>query len=303
MSTPQGFKKDAITPPTVRQIAQAILLDISQHFHFDRDTWWYPILNKVALLPIRRIASLIRTYDLRVHAQGLRKAAQGLLPHFADGWEIRGGEALPKEGPLLIACNHPGAVDSIAVLAAVERPDVHLVAYQRPTLLAMPNTSQHLLYFDEYNPDRLGLMQKVLHLLRRGEAVLLFPRGTVEPDPARYHGALDSLKDWSKSLGLFLSQVPETMFQLILTQNVLAPQAWYNPIAKLGKTLRQRHQISMILQGAIQEMLGWWKIPVRIKLPESVAAVDFDRNLDPRNINKGIEGYVGAEMEKAFDKL
>jgi len=303
MSATRDFSQEPITPPEVRQIAQAVLLDISRHFHFDQDAWWYPILHKAALLPIRRFAHLMRKYDLRVHAQGLWKAARGLLAHFTDGWEISGGEKLPKEGPLLIACNHPGAADSIAVLAAIERPDVHLLAFERPILLALPNTSRHMLYFDEYNPDRLGLMQKLIGLLRQGEAVLMFPRGTVEPDPARYHGALDSLKHWSNSLGLFLSRVPETMFQLILTQNVLTPQAWNNPIAKLGKTIRQRHQIGMILQGVIQGMLEWWKIPVRMTLPPPVSAIQLDRNLDPRKINIEIEAHVSGEMEKAFDKL
>jgi len=296
-------EEEMIATPSVEQIAQAVILDIRQHFHFNRDTWWYPLFYKLAMLPAMRFAELIRKCDLNVPIHGLWKVAQELLPRFTDGWEITGMKALPKEGPLLIASNHPGAVDSIAALAAVERPDVHLLAIERPTLIAMPNTSQHILYFDEVNPNRLALMRSVIEFLKSGETVLMFPRGTLEPDPALHHGALDSLKHWSKSLGLFLSRVPDAMFQLILTQNVLTPQAWNNPIAKLGRTHRQRHQIGMILQAAVQQIFKTWKIPVMTTLPASVTVRDLSTDLDPHSLNLEITRYVGSEMEKVFEKL
>lgn len=303
MSSMHDATEERHDAPAVEKIAQAVLFDISQHFHFDQDAWWYPIFYKLAMLPAARFARLIQKCDLNVPVHGLWKVAQELLPRFTNGWEISGKEGLPKKGPLLIASNHPGAVDSIAALAAVERSDVHLLAFERPTLKAMSNTSQHILYFDEDNPNRLALMRKVIEFLKSGETVLMFPRGTLEPDPALHHGALDSLNHWSKSLGLFLSRVPETMFQLILTQNVLAPQAWNNPVARLGKTHRQRHQIGMILQAAVQQVFGMWKFPVRTTLPAPVPVRELARDLNPGSLNREIRCYVGDEMEKAFDNL
>ncbi len=303
MSMQRESSEGVLPPPAVEEIAQAVVLDITQHFHFNQDAWWYALFHKLAMIPAKKFAQLMRQSDLKVATHSLWEAAQELLPRFTQGWEITGGGHLPKEGPLLIASNHPGAADSIAALAAVERPDVHLLAIERPTLNALPNTSQHILYLDEHDPARLDIMRALIQFLKSGEAVLLFPRGTLEPDPALYQGALDSLKHWSQSLGLFLSRVPDVMFQLILTQNVLAPQAWNHPLAKLGKTEKQRHQIGMILQTAVQQLLGGWKIPVRMALPAAVPAGQLENTSDPRALNLALKRYIGDEMEKAFEKL
>jgi hypothetical protein len=292
-----------IPTPSVEDIALAVILDISQHFHFNQDAWWYNLFHRLAMLPAVKFARVMRQSDLKVATHSLWEAARELLPRFTQGWEVMGGKHLPQEGPLLIASNHPGAVDSIAALAVVERQDVHLLAYERPTLNALPNTSEHILYLDEYNPARLDIMRSLIQFLKYGEAVLMFPRGTVEPDPALYHGALDSLKHWSQSLGLFLSRVPETVFQLILTQNVLAPKAWNHPVAKLGKSDRQRHQIGMILQTIMQQLFGKWKIHLRMTLPDPVHADQLAANDDPGSINLAVKDYIGGEMEKAFKKL
>jgi 1-acyl-sn-glycerol-3-phosphate acyltransferase len=303
MTSTLDHSEEGLTAPTVKGIAQAVLADISQHFHFNSDAWWYLYFNKFAMLPAKRFGKLMQKCDLNVPKHGLWKVARALLPYFTSGWDITGEASLPKEGPLLIASNHPGAVDSIAALAAVERPDVHLLALSRPTLKAMTNTSKHILYFNEHNPARFGLIRRLIAILKRGEAILMFPNGTLEPDPSLYHGALDSLKHWSESLGLFLSRVPETMFQLILTQSVLTPRAWNNPIARLGKSDKQRHQIGMILQAAVQQILGAWKIPVKTWIPAPVPVKKLAEDLNPHILNLEIERYVGGEMEKAFEKL
>ena len=295
--------ENILTTTSVEEIAQAVLLDITQHFHFNQDAWWYAIFHKLAMIPAIKFARIMRESDLKVGRRSLWEAARELLPRFTGGCEITGGEHLPKEGPLLIVSNHPGAVDSIAALAAVERPDVHLLAIDRPTLNALPNTSQHILYLDEHNPARFDIMRSLIEFLKSGEAVLMFPRGTLEPDPALYHGALDSLQQWSKSLGLLLGRVPETMLQLILTQNVLAPQAWNHPLAKMGKFDKQRHQIGMLIQAAVQQARGKWKIPVRMTLPGPVCAAQLAADRDPHILNLEIRNYIGSEMEKVFEKL
>lgn len=303
MTSARNPLEDTGTASSAEQIAQAVVLDITRHFHFNQDAWWYPYFYKLAMQPAMRFGRVMQKSDLDVPVHGLWKAARELLPRFASGMEVTGGGQIPKEGPLLIASNHPGAVDSIAALAAVERPDVHLLAIERPTLTAMPNISRHILFLDENNPARLDLMRRIIEILKRGGAVMMFPRGTLEPDPAVYPGALDSLKHWSQSLGLFLSRVPEAMFQLVLTQNVLTCRGWNNPIARLGKSRKQRHQIGMILQAAVQQVFGAWKIPVRVTLPAPVPARELDPGLDPYNLNFEIKRYVGGEMERFFEML
>jgi hypothetical protein len=293
----------ALSPPPVSEIAREVLRDLTQHFHFNTEAWWYAVLHRIAMTPALKFGEIMRDCDIKVATQSLCVAAQDLLARFTQGWDVDGAERLPKEGPLLVVANHPGVVDSIALLGVLERPDVHLLVNERPTLQVLPNASEHFIYMDEHDPARVDIMREVIRLLRAGESVALFPKGTLEPDPARYPGALDSLANWSQSLGVFLSQAPEAVLQLVLTRNVLSRQAWEHPLSKMGKTLKQRHQIGMILQTALQQFFDIWKIPVRMTLPAPVSARVFSPDLDPRAMNDAIRRYVADEMTKTFELL
>ena len=88
----------------------------------------------------------------------------------------------------------PDAADSVAAMAAIERTDQSMIVIERPMLVAMPNFSQHMIYVDEENPARFGLMRSVIQRLKDGKTVIMFPRGNLEPDPG-----LDSLVRLNRS--------------------------------------------------------------------------------------------------------
>lgn len=293
----------ALPPPTIDEMAGEVIRDLTQSFHLNTDSWWYSWVRKLLMVPATKFADLMHASDLKVATQSLWEVARDLLPRFSGGWEVEGGKNLPKEGPLLVVANHPGMTDAVAALAVLERPDVHLVANARPTLEVLPNTSEHMVYLNKQVPARMTTLRNLIRLLKEGRTVVLFPRGGIEPEPALYPGALESVAHWSESLGLFLSRVPETTLQLVLTQNVLTHQAWAHPLAKLGKTPNQKHEIGMVLQVIVQALFDKWKIPIRMTLPEPVLAEQLDSSLDPRALNAALKRYVGSEMEKTFEYL
>ena len=293
----------ALPPPPIEEIAREAVRDISQVFHFNTDSWWYALMQKMLMIPAKKFASFMRSADLTVGTHSLWEAARELMPRFSGGCEIKGGEDIPKVGPLLVIANHPGNVDSIATLGVLERPDVHMVANDRPLLRALPNTSKHLFYLNPDDPARFETLRGLVRLLAEGQTVVLFPSGHLEPDPSFYPGALDSLKDWSESLGVLLSRVPEAMLQLILTRNVLCQEAWDHPITRLGKTDKQKHQIGMILQIIVQSLFDRWKLPIKMTMPEPIPAESLETSKDWRVLNRAIKEYVGEEMEKTFEIL
>lgn len=293
----------ALPPPPIDEIANEVVRDVSQVFKFNTDSWWYGLWRKLLMIPATRFASFLRSADLKVGMISAWEAARDLLRRYSGGWEVEGGLHIPKEGPLLVVSNHPGATDALAALAVLERSDVHLVANARPTLEVLPNTSEHMVYLDNQTPDRMMSLRNLIRLLEEGKAVVILPRGTIEPEPSLYPGALESLKHWSESLGIFLSRVPETTLQLVLSQNVLTPQAWNHPITRLGKTVNKKHEIGMLLQLIVQSLFDDWKIPIRMTMPEPVPAAALDSSLDPRALNTAVKKYVGDEMERIFKYL
>jgi putative hemolysin len=162
--------------------------------------------------------------------------------------EVEGRENVPREGPLLLAANHPGLGDSLALFATTPRTDLRVVAAERPLLEALPNTSRYLLTVAEASPGRFGLVRTATRHLRDGGAVLTFPGGRIEPDPAVLPGAVEALDRWSASVDLFARLVPGLAIIPVIVSGVLSPAALRNPLTRLRRRKEDREWLAATLQ-------------------------------------------------------
>lgn len=137
-------------------------------------------------------------------------------------------------------------------------------------------------------------MRNTIRHLRENKAVLLFPRGLLEPDPALIPGSVQSIRKWSESVGIFLSKAPDTLLQPLLLSHVVVPKAWTSPLVALNGNLKRRHQAAMIWQFMMQVLKNGekWKIPMRAQLGEAVPARLLSAKLDPHEINMSIRSLM-----------
>lgn len=196
----------------------------------------------------RRLARQVATYDRVVGESGLRASGAWALERMARRVEVEGKENVPREGPLLIAANHPGLGDSLALFATIPRTDLRVVAAERPLLDALPNTSRYLLTVAEASPGRFGLVRAATRHLRDGGAVITFPGGRIEPDPAVLPGAVEALERWSASVGLFARLVPGLTVVPAIVSGVLSPTALRNPLIFLRRKREDREWLAATLQ-------------------------------------------------------
>jgi putative hemolysin len=161
---------------------------------------------------------------------------------------VEGGENVPRKGPLLLVSNHPGLADAVALFAATPRTDLRVVAAERPLLEALPNTKRYLLTVPETGPGRFGLVRAATRHLRRGGAVLTFPGGRIEPDPAALPGAVQALDRWSSSVDLFARLTPELTIVPAVVSGVISPAALRNPLTWLRRRRRDREWLAATLQ-------------------------------------------------------
>ena len=205
-------------------------------------------LELLSRVSARRLARQVATYDRVVGESGLRAGGAWALERMARRVEVEGRENVPREGPLLIAANHPGLGDSLALFATIPRTDLRVVAAERPLLDALPNTSRYLLTVAEASPGRFGLVRAATRHLRDGGAVLTFPGGRIEPDPAVLPGAVEALERWSASVGLFARLVPGLTVVPAIVSGVLSPTALRNPLIFLRRKREDREWLAATLQ-------------------------------------------------------
>ncbi|HEX4993058.1 MAG TPA: hypothetical protein VFV45_07470, partial [Rubrobacteraceae bacterium] len=98
-------------------------------------------LELLARVPAERLARQVATYDEVVGESGLAAGGAWGLERMARSVVVEGRENIPLEGPLLLAANHPGLADSLALFATVPRRDLRVMAARRPLLAALPHTS------------------------------------------------------------------------------------------------------------------------------------------------------------------
>jgi 1-acyl-sn-glycerol-3-phosphate acyltransferase len=205
-------------------------------------------LELLCRAPAQRLAREAATYDEVVGESGLAAGGAWALERMVRRVEVEGRENVPPEGPLLLVANHPGLADSLALFATVPRLDLRVVAADRPLLKALPNTSRYLMTVPEASQGRLGVVRSAAQHLRRGGAVLTFPGGKIEPDPAVLPGAVEALERWSGSLDLFARLVPDLTVVPAAVSGVLSPAALRNPLVFVRRNPRDREWLAATLQ-------------------------------------------------------
>jgi hypothetical protein len=149
---------------------------------------------------------------------------------------------------LLLVANHPGLCDTVALFATIPRADLRVVAAKRAFLDALPNTARYLFTVVEESPERLGLIRATTRHLRDGGALLTFPGGRIEPDPAVLPGAVEALGRWSASVDLFARLVPDFIVVPAVVSGVLSPAALRNPLTLLRRREEDRRWLAATLQ-------------------------------------------------------
>lgn len=202
-----------------------------------------PLLRPFA----RRFAEALLQTDRRVAEVGLQRAMTETLGRFDVTLTASGTETLPATGPLLITSNHPGLSDAPALLASLSRPDLKILGAERDLWAALPSLRARLVVIDPARPQRS--VGAVLAHLRAGGAVLTFPAGRIEPDPALDPaGAEASLAAWSRSVALFARLEPRTRVVPALVMGVTTPETLRHPLTLLHRNPKDKAWLAASLQ-------------------------------------------------------
>lgn len=244
--------------PTASELMQELSQEIWKVLGLSPDTRLRYLLNPLLWAPMRRFADWAVKFDRTVADFGFGAAAREVLPRLVNRLEVIGEERVPTSGPLLVVSNHPGSADGLAIAASLPRDDLKIVVSALPFIRSLPNSAQHLIYTDPLEPHkRMEVVRASVRHLKDGGALLIFPRGKVEPDPAWLPGAMDSLSRWSASLGLIARSVPESKIVTTIVSGVLSRNSLRNPLTRWPRDPRQRQLLAEIFQVVQQALLPY----------------------------------------------
>ncbi|MGB9739109.1 GNAT family N-acetyltransferase [Chloroflexus sp.] len=221
--------------------------DMLRGFGITQPSWIYGIAALVARLPAQRFAEQLLVFDELVGKAGLPTGSRWICSQFAPGLRIDGPQP-PRTGPLLVVANHPGLLDAAALIAALGRTDLKIIAIARPLLRALSNTAAAIIPVGTTPTGRMTTLRMAIRHLQQGGAVLTFPAGRIEPDPARDPTAIMGLAEWSTSLDLFGRLSPDIPVVTAIVSDVQAPAALHHPLTHLRREPLERRWLAAILQ-------------------------------------------------------
>ena len=63
--------------------------------------------------PIKRMSGILVELDQNIAKNGWFSAINQFKRHFVNNFETNGAETIPKQGPIMVVCNHPAAYDIV----------------------------------------------------------------------------------------------------------------------------------------------------------------------------------------------
>lgn len=217
----------------------------------------------------RRLGETLASFASDADTLSLPTAAGQALSRF--GVALRTAGASAPEGPCLVLANHPGAYDALALMVAIGRSDLAIVAADREFLRALSGFSKHLLFVSESAGERAGALKRALAWLKQGSALLHFPAGKIEPD-ADYEGdRARLLEPWQPGASALVKACRRVNGRVLVAgvRGVHSPRAkrlWLNRLAE------QRGVTTF--SPLVQLLAGLRDVEARVRIDEVSGAVD-----------------------------
>ncbi len=206
------------------------------------------LLGPLFRFPASRFGRIAAAADGEAGCSGITGSARRILPDLSVRPVVRGAENIPLEGPLLVASNHPGAFDSVAILSCIPRKDVKVLISDVSFSRTFSFASQYFIFTPMNKSGRMTALRASIRHLKNGGSLLIFAHSDVEPDPELISGAAEAIQEWSRSIEVMLHGVPETLLLVTIASGVLLPKFMGSPIVKIRKTAARRQKLAEVLQ-------------------------------------------------------
>ena len=282
-------------PSNVETLTQINLDDLISSFGWQNRPFLARLLRRTFSSPPQTFAHQMVEFDSAIPTHGLVEASRCAIRYYVDDLRIFGRDRIPNSAFLALS-NHPGMTDTLSLFVALDRPDLRIIALDRPFLNALPNMSKQLAYVTDDASSRISMVRHLSTHLRNGGAALTFPAGHIEPDPDIQPGAVESLFAWTDSAAVFVRLAPEAAVLPVLVRGVVQRKAAKHPLTYLKRARPEREKLAAALQLLAHVMLQKKDVRVHVQIGNPIYA----RELGTTD-TKVVHRAVLAEMKQLIE--
>jgi hypothetical protein len=236
--------------PSAAALSELLIYELAKAVRLQQNATVKRIIRGLFGKAARKFSDLGLELDRVVGEGGLSAGARWVQPHFVRSNKACGVENIPAKGPLVIAANHPGSVDSVMISAHVARPDYKVIIGNIPFFQNLPNLRERAIFApaDSNVVGRMNTVRESIRHLQAGGALLIFARGGIEADPSIAADADAEFHLWSRSLEIFLHHVPQARILTTIVSGVIARDAFRHPITLLRKKRPDKQRLAFMYQ-------------------------------------------------------
>jgi hypothetical protein len=244
--------------PSVASLSELLFEELAMAMALPNSATAKRFIRRLFGRAARKFSELGLELDRVVEEGGLSAGARWVQPRFVQSNIACGVENIPRDGPLVIASNHPGSYDSVMISAHVLRPDYKVIIGNIPFFQNLPNLRQHTIFAPEVSnvAGRMNTVRQSIRHLQAGGALLIFARGGIEADPSITPGADAEFHQWSRSLEIFLRHVPRARVLTTIVSGVIAEAAFRHPITWLRAARPDKQRLAFMYQMIRQVISG-----------------------------------------------
>jgi len=147
---------------------------------------------------------------------------------------------------------------------------------------------------------RFSVLKETIHHLQAGGCLLIYPSGSIDPEPQYFTNAKDHIKRWSRSLEVFIKKVPDLTIVPIITSNVLHEKFLFNKVVMTQKYRMDRQRAAEFLQTLNMMFFKGERINLNMSFGSPIRFEGWDLN-DRANLQQA-KLQVQEAAEALFDE-
>jgi len=209
---------------------------------------------------------------------------EAIINYFNIDLKIEGIEHIPKEGPVILAMNHPlGGMDAIGLIVALRHQRKDLKFIVNDLLMNLKNLRGLFIGVNKHGKNDLSVRDQIKNAFKSENAICIFPAGLVS---RKIDGKVQDL-EWKKTFITYAREFNRLIVPIHI-EGALTP--FFYRVSKFRKWLGIKANIEMLWLS--DEFFKQRKKQIKITVGKPILASDIDSKLSDNKAAQEIRKIV-----------